>query len=1105
MSSNRPFQAIFGTSQIAFIILLVIIIDIVEAVDIPITILIDETIRNAQAIADLAKQEVLNFAPNVTFTYTLETSASCSTKPSDSKYINEFFQNYYSKNYRITIGPTCLANLIRFGNITAEFQSLEMNILTSYPFNHPTMIDLVTRSPRNLAENVIAIAKSFDWNQVAIAFCKECYSDDILASETYMDVITELLDDNSVTVRTTIDIAKSENRDSIYNKISILPTAARVVLLFLGNSLSDHVEFMAALQSRNYTRKEYLPVIVLSKYTSSYQYPWVTDSSKLDMFDKTVVIYNNYYSGKTNNFLSKLSFTNDDDMTVSFQFYESLWVLGKYLANAEVNSTKFNYVNPEKSLAKEVIEGPFGSIQFTEDGKRLSGYSMLLVTKNSTTGNNIQQLDNVAMQSTSCSSSPCLTFFANGTEYNAIKDIPLCGFNGEVCDQSTVIYSIVAIMAITICIVVLYVMCRKLIRGSKRRNMRNPWLIPVADVLFIDLTNTEGSQHLSIQSLQRKMEEKQQIQKSMVSLKSIATVDNMYCIVDKLMMKERIRFEKGEAAKLMKMKTALQHDNLNPFVGFSLDKATYLYTIWTQCFRGNLADIVLKSKDEFTGMDNNLQGAFVRDILKGLEYLHSNQGLGYHGALTSYNCVIDSHWILKLSGFGVNDFIVKWRKAGLVYTSDGTPVISSTQLHYYAPEIRRTWRVNPDESTTPAPTTPATTAKNEEPNGGLTSAVMRRADMYSFGAVLFEILFNKKIIDLEDSTNDPYRLIDEDHETIVPLYPEIPNDQDVHPDLISLLHRCFNGQPTERPDTSLARKITSSILKMSGSLVDQMMKNMESYTSGLEKMVESRTRQLAVEQERANNLLSQLLPQAVAEELKAGKRISAADYESTTILYSDIVGFTSLCSESEPMEVVELLSGMYEGFDRIITQQSGYKMETIGDAYCVAAGLPVPSITKHVRAVSLIALLQRDFLRHFEIPHRRGQYLKCRWGFNSGKVFSGVIGIRAPRYACFGATVLVAAKMESTGIPDNIQMTLRSQQLLEEYYPRFTVKPRPNGVKVDGVGYFLTYFLTGYEEGTTEADGLEDDEYCGEGPNLLKEYFKNVKEAKQLEKQKNAS
>lgn len=138
-----------------------------------------------------------------------------------------------------------------------------------------------------------------------------------------------------------------------------------------------------------------------------------------------------------------------------------------------------------------------------------------------------------------------------------------------------------------------------------------------------------------------------------------------------------------------------------------------------------------------------------------------------------------------------------------------------------------------------------------------------------------------------------------------------------------MLENCFGSI---RPDVKLARKVCDTVLKISGSLVDLMLKNLMAYTKGLNDTVNKRTAELEVEQQKSEQLLQELLPKSVAHDLKLGIQVRAQKYESATILYSDIVGFTSLCSESQPMEVVTLLSGMYARFDIIINQQKGYKV-----------------------------------------------------------------------------------------------------------------------------------------------------------------------------------
>ncbi|KAE9413438.1 hypothetical protein Angca_003741, partial [Angiostrongylus cantonensis] len=525
----------------------------------------------------------------------------------------------------------------------------------------------------------------------------------------------------------------------------------------------------------------------------------------------------------------------------------------------------------------------------------------------------------------------------------------------------------------------------------------------------------------------------------------LATLNQTYVLIETITLKERLVFFKQDVDLLLKIKH-FNHENINSFIGLSFD-STHLYVLWTHCFRGSLGDQIFGRKDERATFENNFRGAFVRDILKGLDYIH-NSSIGYHGALTVGQCLIDSHWILKISGYGLSRMLFRMKNSGVIGSEE--PFIPNADLHYFAPEVRAGLRAHK--------------FTNKFESVHLTNTAGKAADMWSFGTILFEILFKRKYIELDDHYDcEDDVLICEKADIILQNHsPVVPEDREIHADLLGLIQKCWDNAKN-RPDISRARKITDATLKMSGSLVDQMIKNMEEYTNGLEELVKRRTGLLEEAQQKADELLSELLPKSVAEELKVGRRVEAKNYKSASILYSDIVGFTSLCSESEPMEVVALLSGVFQKFDYIISVHNGYKMETIGDAYCVASGVPNPSKTEHVSNIATIALLQREFLYDFMIPHRPGQYLHCRWGFNTGPVFTGVVGIRAPRYSVFGPTVTIAAKMENSGLPDRIQMTLKSHQMLSARFPEFKCTSR-GSVKIDGIGTLLTYWLEGVEE-----------------------------------------
>ncbi|KAJ4430762.1 hypothetical protein ANN_19353 [Periplaneta americana] len=149
--------------------------------------------------------------------------------------------------------------------------------------------------------------------------------------------------------------------------------------------------------------------------------------------------------------------------------------------------------------------------------------------------------------------------------------------------------------------------------------------------------------------------------------------------------------------------------------------------------------------------------------------------------------------------------------------------------------------------------------------------------------------------------------------------------------------------------------------------------------------------------------------------------VPAEYYASVTVYFSDIVGFTEIAAISTPLEVVTFLNSIYKMFDARIECYDVYKVETIGDSYMVASGLPVKNGElkktgeKHVTEIATMAL---DLLAGsvvFKIPHRPNERLQIRSGVHTGPVVAGIVGTKMPRYCLFGDTVNTASRMESTG------------------------------------------------------------------------------------------
>ncbi|OCT99672.1 guanylate cyclase soluble subunit alpha-1-like [Xenopus laevis] len=216
----------------------------------------------------------------------------------------------------------------------------------------------------------------------------------------------------------------------------------------------------------------------------------------------------------------------------------------------------------------------------------------------------------------------------------------------------------------------------------------------------------------------------------------------------------------------------------------------------------------------------------------------------------------------------------------------------------------------------------------------------------------------------------------------------------------------------------------------------------------------------ALEEEKKKNvdLLFSIFPGEVAQQLWQGQSVQAKRFYNVTMLFSDIVGFTAICSHCSPMQVITMLSELYTLFDGQCGELDVYKVETIGDAYCVAGGLHKESET-HAFQVALMALKMMELSDEVMSPH--GEQIKMRIGLHSGSVFAGVVGVRMPRYCLFGNNVTLANKFESCSVPRKINVSPTTYRLLKDYKGfTFTARSRqdlpPNFPSdIPGICYFL--------------------------------------------------
>ncbi|XP_069780323.1 atrial natriuretic peptide receptor 2 [Narcine bancroftii] len=487
--------------------------------------------------------------------------------------------------------------------------------------------------------------------------------------------------------------------------------------------------------------------------------------------------------------------------------------------------------------------------------------------------------------------------------------------------------------------------------------------------------------------------------------------------------KKRVELTRQVLFELKHMRD-VQFNHLTRFIGACIDTPN-VCIVTEYCPRGSLQDIL---ENENINLDWVFRYSLINDIVKGMAFLH-NSIIVSHGNLKSSNCVVDSRFVLKITDYGLASF----RSS----CNNEDSYASYAKKLWTAPELIR-WGRAPPQGT-------------------------QKGDVYSFGIILQEIALRNGPFYIEGMDLSPKEIVQKVKNGQKPYFrPTI--DINYHSEeLGNFMERCWAEDVAERPDFNqikiLIRRFNN---EGRSSILDNLLSRMEQYANNLEKLVEERTQAYLEEKRKAENLLYQILPHSVAEQLKWGETVQAEAFDSVTIYFSDIVGFTSMSAESTPLQVVTLLNDLYTCFDAIIDNFDVYKVETIGDAYMVVSGLPVRNGKLHAREIARMSLALLDAVRSFKIRHKPKDQLKLRIGMHTGPVCAGVVGLKMPRYCLFGDTVNTASRMESTGEALKIHVSSMTKNVLDEFRS-FKLELRGD-VEMKGKGKLRTYWLLGEQK-----------------------------------------
>lgn len=213
---------------------------------------------------------------------------------------------------------------------------------------------------------------------------------------------------------------------------------------------------------------------------------------------------------------------------------------------------------------------------------------------------------------------------------------------------------------------------------------------------------------------------------------------------------------------------------------------------------------------------------------------------------------------------------------------------------------------------------------------------------------------------------------------------------------------------------------------------------------------------IAKEKKRSEELLLNILPAEVAEELKAKGSADAKLIDEVTVLFTDFKGFTAMSEKVSPKELVKDLNECFSAFDRIMEKNGMEKIKTIGDAYMAAGGLPTPNKTHAADAINA-ALEMRAFIAEGKARKLAAgaPYFEIRIGIHTGPVVAGIVGVKKFQYDIWGDTVNTASRMESSGEVSKVNISETTYNLVKE---QFNCEYRGE-IEAKGKGKVKMYFV----------------------------------------------
>ena len=240
----------------------------------------------------------------------------------------------------------------------------------------------------------------------------------------------------------------------------------------------------------------------------------------------------------------------------------------------------------------------------------------------------------------------------------------------------------------------------------------------------------------------------------------------------------------------------------------------------------------------------------------------------------------------------------------------------------------------------------------------------------------------------------------------------------------------YMAKPWERTDLILTVQEALKSFEMDR-LLEQQNKQLKEYNEKLEEKVKKRTEELVFEKKRSDDLLLNILPAEIAKELMETGKTKPARYDEVTILFADFKEFTNIVASIPTKKLISELNEIFIAFDDIMESEGIEKIQTIGDAYLAACGLPKEADDHALKAV-------RAGKKMITFLEKRNESSAIKWmvrvGLHSGPITAGVVGKKKFAYNLFGDTINIASRIETAGEAGRINVSAYTYDLIKDTF-----------------------------------------------------------------------